>query len=103
MLLPQHIILQNFLYQFSQRSVQRVKQLLTLTVKSSCLVFNNVYYKHIDGVAMGSPLGPTFTNLFLVCCENRCLDKCPLQFKPKYYCRYVDDIFLMFERKDHVN
>ena len=89
MLLPQHIILQNFLYQFSQRSAQRVIQLLTLTVKSSCLVFNNVYYKQIDGVAMGSPLGPTFANLFLVCCENRHLDKCPLQFKPKYYCRYV--------------
>ena len=29
------------------------------------------------------------------------LDKCPHQFKPKYR-RYVDDIFLMFEKKDHV-
>ena len=39
------------------------KQLLTLTVKSSCFVFNNVYYKQINGVAMGSLLGPTFANL----------------------------------------
>ena len=78
------------------------KQLLTLTLESSCFVFNNVYYKQIDGVAMGSPLGPTFANLFLVYFENMWLDKCPLQFKPKYYRRYVDDIFLMFENQDHV-
>ena len=42
------------------------KQLLTLTVKSSCFVFNNVYYKQINGVAMGSPFGPAFANLFLI-------------------------------------
>ena len=75
------------------------KQLLTLTVKSSCFVFNNVYYKQIDGVAMGYPLGPTFGNLLLVYYENMWLDKRPHQFKLKYYRRYVNDIFFMFERK----
>ena len=78
------------------------KQLLTLAVKSSCFVFNNMYYKQIDGVAMGSPLGPTFANLLLVYYENMWLDKCPHQFKPKYYRRYPYDIFLMFEKKDLV-
>ena len=29
------------------------KQLLTLSVKSSCSVFNNVYYQQVDGVATG--------------------------------------------------
>ena len=47
------------------------KQLLTLSVKSSCFLFNDVYYKQVDGVAMGSPLGPTFTNLFLVYYEHK--------------------------------
>ena len=61
-----------------------------------------MYHKQIDGVAMSSPLGPTFANLFLVYYVNRWLDKCPLQFKPKYYRLYVDDIFLMFEKQDHV-
>ena len=78
------------------------KQLLTLSVKSSCFLFNDVYYKQVDGVAMGSPLGPTLANLFLVYCEYKWLEKCPLQFRPKYYRRYVDDIFLMFESRDHV-
>ena len=30
---------------------QHYKQLLTLAVKFSCLVFNDIYYKLIDGVA----------------------------------------------------
>ena len=44
---------------------RQFKQLLTLAVKSSCFVFNDIYYQQIDGVAMGSPLGPTFAKLFL--------------------------------------
>ena len=69
------------------------KQLLTLSVKSSCLLFIYVYYKQFDGVEMGSPLGPTLANLFLVHSEHKWLEKCPLTFQPKYYLRYVDGIF----------
>ena len=43
------------------------KQLLTLSVKSSFFLINGVYYKQIDSVAMGSPLGPTLVNIFLTC------------------------------------
>ena len=28
-------------------------------IKESLILFNNQYYKQTDGVAMGSPLGPT--------------------------------------------
>ena len=47
------------------------KQLLTLSTKSSFFLFNGVYYKQVDGVAMGSPLGPTLANLFLTYYEDR--------------------------------
>ena len=83
-------------------SKRHFKQLLTFAVKSSCFVFNDIYYKQIDNVAMGSSLEPTFTNLFLVYYEHKWLENCPLQFKPKFYRRYVDDIFLMYDKKDHV-
>ena len=53
------------------------KQLLTLAVQSLCFIFNDIYYKQIDGVAMGSPLGPTFANLFLVSYEHKWLENCP--------------------------
>lgn len=78
------------------------KQLLTFATKSSCFVFNGVYYSQIDGVAMGSPLGPTLANLFLSYYEEKWLKECPAQFKPKFYRRYVDDVFLLFDSRDHV-
>ena len=53
------------------------KQLLALAVKSSCFVFNDICYKQIDGVAMGSPLGPIFANLFLVCYEHKWSENSP--------------------------
>ena len=59
-----------------KRKVKRLleghfKQVLTLAVKSSCLGFNDVYYKQGDVIAMGSPLRPTFANLFLIYHERK--------------------------------
>ena len=45
---------------------------------------------------MGSPLGPTLANAFLVYFEKTCLQNCPSEFKPHYYRRHVDDIFILF-------
>ena len=78
------------------------KELLTLATKSSCFIFNGIYYSQVDGVAMGSPLGPTLANLFLAYHEEKWLNDCPVQFKPKYFRRYVDDVFLMFEKRNQV-
>ena len=75
------------------------KQLLTFAVKFSCFLFNDIYCKEIDGVAMGSQLGLTFATLFLVYYEHKWLGNCPLLFKLKFCCRYVDDMFLMLEKK----
>ena len=40
------------------------KSLLEICVKDVPFIFNKELYKQTDGVAMGSPLGPTFANLF---------------------------------------
>ena len=39
--------------------------MLSLTLKESIILIDNKYYGQIDGVAMGSPLGPTLPNIFL--------------------------------------
>ena len=52
-------------------------ELLTITLSESLILFNNEYSKQIDGVAMGSPLGPTFANIFLSCYEQIWLKNCP--------------------------
>ena len=64
-----------------------------MTMYVSFFIFDQKYYKQYDGVAMGSPLGPTLANIFF---ENICLENCLTQFKPVVYRRYVDDTFLLF-------
>ena len=76
---------------------------LQFAVKDNLILFNGKYYIQIDGVAMGSPLGPTLANVFLCYWEEIWLDKCPTQFRPLYYRRYVDDTFLLFSSQSHVN
>ena len=51
---------------------------------------------------MGSPLSPTLANAFLCHYEKEWLDSCPIEFRPKLYQRYIDDIFVMFRSRDHV-
>ena len=75
--------------------------LLQLAVKESVFVFDNQLYQLKDGVAMGSPLGPTLANLFLCYHESAWLSDCPSDFKPIKYNRYVDDCFLFFKSKEH--
>ena len=41
------------------------KNLLSLAIQELYLIFNDVLYKQKDGVAIGSPLGPTMANVFL--------------------------------------
>ena len=47
-------------------TVTDFNEFLTTTMSESLVLFNGEYYKQIDGVAKGSPLGPTFANIFLL-------------------------------------
>ena len=49
-------------------------------------------YKQLDGVGMGSPLGPALANSFVGCHESRLFD---YTIKPGVYLRYVDDTFVI--------
>ena len=77
--------------------------MLSHTTKESVILFDDRFYKQLDGVAMGSSLGPTLANAFLCYHENKWLNDCPLFFKQVYYRRYVDDIFVCFNQLNHVS
>ena len=79
------------------------EKLLTIATTESLILFNDSYYQQIDGVAMGSPLGPTLANIFLCYHEQQWLDNCPMHFKPSYYRRYVDDIFILLPNAESLN
>ena len=59
-------------------------------------------YQQIGGVAMGSPLGPTFANFYMGELENKVFENPNL--KPLIYARYVDDIFIVVKsEKEMIN
>ena len=51
---------------------------------------------------MGSTLGPTMANAFLVYFEKNWIQNCPPDFKPRYCRQYVDDIFVFFTSPEHL-
>ena len=69
-----------------------IKKLLLKCTQDVQFSFNNRMYRQIDGVAMGSPLGPILANVFLGYCESRI----PEDQWPDFYKRYVDDTFSLF-------
>ena len=71
------------------------KKLLKLAT-GGLFMYNGRLYKQIDGVAMGSPLGPTIANFFLANLEMEMFKKTNL-IKPTVYLRYVDDVFAVFD------
>jgi len=89
-------------HKFKGFSKADFRSLLQYAVKDNLILFNGNYYIQVDGVAMGSPLGPTLANIFLCHWEEIWLEKCPLQFRPLFYRRYVDDTFLLFSSQSHV-
>ena len=66
-----------------------------MTAATSCVEFsfNNIMFRQIDGVAMGSPLGPALANIFVGYYENKLFAS---NSKTVLYQRYVDDIFSIF-------
>ena len=81
---------------------KQITEMLSLTTKESIILFDMAFYTQVDGVAMGSPLGPSLANAFLCHHETKWLNDCPEKFKPVFYKRYVDDIFVLFKRPEHV-
>ena len=77
-------------------------ELLKITMFESFFIFDGKLYEQCGGVAMGSPLGPTLTNAFMCHFENIWSENCQSYFKPIVYKRFVDDTFLLFKSKYHI-
>ena len=72
------------------------------TATQGYLLFNDVLYQHVDGVNMGSPLGPTMANFFLADLEQSWISTIS-ELNPSFCLRCVDDNFAIFRRGEDVN
>ena len=100
-------ILTNLIYEndnsFRNMSKLNFKKMLECITSNTFFIFNNIYYKQRDGLAMGSPLSATLANIFLCFHERKWIDECPLTFKPQFYRRYMDDTFIIFDNANQAN
>ena len=85
-------------------SKAQMKKLFHFATSQTHFTYQNQHYDQVDGVAMGSPLGPVLANLFMGKLEKDWLsgnhgnDHCPI-----FYRRYVDDIFCVLKSKNQVS
>ena len=83
-------------------SKNQFEELLRAALSTNYFSFDGIIYQQVDWAAMGSPLGPSLANAFLAHHEQIWLNDCPDEFKPVYYKRYMDDIFLLFRSPHHL-
>ena len=61
-----------------------------LVITLNCFSFAGNYYKQINGVAMGTKMGPSYANLFVGYVEHQFFNQYDGP-KPDFYGRYIDD------------
>ena len=77
-----------------------MKKLLKDCCTKSAFSFNNTIYKQIDGVSMGSCLGPVLANIIMTELETVIVDKLFAADSLKFYIRYVDDTLALIKESD---
>ena len=80
-------------------SKKEMKQLLTLCTKNVHFTYDNKVYQQNDGVAMGSPLGPVLSGIFMVELENRLV--LTLNDSMTLWRRFADDA-ITFVKNDSI-
>ena len=84
---------------FHELSRDELKSLLIYCTQKSHFQFNGEYFDQVDGVAMGSPLGPLFANVFMAHFETKHMEDLR-KLGIKLWVRYVDDIFATMDNKE---
>ena len=93
--IPNNEGLQALKYFLNQRPVkspssETLLRLAELVLTLNCFSFGDNYYKQINGVAMGTKMGPSYANLFVGFIENEFFSNYHGP-KPDLYKRFIDD------------
>ena len=75
-------------------------ELIGMCVCNVQFLFNGIFYRQTDGVAMGSPLGPILADIFVGFIESQV--DIGLRADVVFYGRYVDDVLLISKSANEV-
>jgi len=67
-------------------------------VTTTYFSFKGVIYQQNFGAAMGSPVFPLLANLFMEWLEKQAIATAPVECKPKFWKRYVDDVLELIKK-----
>ena len=93
--IPNNEGLQAVRFFFDQRTIKEpssetLLRLAELVLTLNCFSFADNHYNQVNGVAMGSKMGPSYANLFVGYIENQFFNQFNCT-KPEFYGRYIDD------------
>ena len=71
-----------------------LKKLLLDSCTKTSFSLNDQLYRQIDGVSMGSPLGPTLADILMTAFEDEIVRPLLSSNLIKFYSRYVDDTLI---------
>ena len=77
---------------------KKLKHVSLFATSQSLFIFNGKFFNQIHEVAMGSPLTPVLTNIFMGFYELKWSNEYNLN-KPNLYLHYVDDIQAVLKKK----
>ena len=82
-------------------SKSQLRKLFSFATSQTHFLFDGQYYDQIDGLSMGSPLGPTtMANVFMGYHEQDWLAKFPGP-PVLFYKRYIDDVICVFQNEEN--
>ena len=82
---------------------------LKFIVTTTYFSFRGVIYQQLFGAAMGSPVSPLLAKLFMEWLEKQAIATAPVECKPKFWKRYVNDVLELIKQgqvrnlTDHIN
>ena len=95
------------LHERTTLNADQIADLLNLCLKTTYFVYNDQFFKQVEGAAMGSPVSPIVADLFMEHFEDLALTS--FHSPPRFWGRYVDDTFVIIktanitEFTDHLN
>ena len=81
------------LNQLTNINLDTLRKLLELCVKNVQFLFGGKFYRQIDGVSMGSCLGPVFAEIFMGHLESKMSSF--LKDRTELFLRYIDDCYVL--------